>query len=367
MKRAGRIALDIEADSLHHYFEKVCLIQLTLDDRNYIVDPLSGIDLTAFLNVLAEKPLLLHSAYYDLQMLRSSSGFRPKAEVFDTMLAAQLLGYERLGLAFLMQEFFDVTLEKHGQKSDWSRRPLSKAQLDYAVDDTHYLGLLADRLARELRKLDRSGWHREACEYMVKSTARDSPRDPEDVWRIKGWSLLEPRQLNFLRELWQWREKEAQRTDCPSFKIMGNQKLVDLAGWTASNPGRSLLRGPKLPRNCTGRRLRTLSKAVRKACNTRHSDWPSPRRRRHSKRFRAEYTPQFEALRAECSHIAHGRNLPPSVLAPRAMLEAIAQERPHTIEEIMARGPTMRWQAKILQAVVEKVLTELRPRHVSDP
>src|SRR5262245_16895780 len=125
---AERIALDTEADSLHNYFEKVCLVQLSLDGEHYLVDPLARLDLSGLLQALTDKPLILHGGDYDLRMLRVSMEFRPRGEVFDTMIAAQLLGLEQIGLAALTGRFFAVTIGKDGQKSDWSRRPLSGKQ-----------------------------------------------------------------------------------------------------------------------------------------------------------------------------------------------------------------------------------------------
>ncbi len=151
INRAGRIAIDIEADSLHHFYEKVCLIQLTIDSSNFIVDPLAGLDLSGLLDTLARKPLIVHDGGYDLRMLYSSLEFRPYCEVFDTMLAAQLLGFQHFGLGALLKHFFDLSHSKRAQKADWSRRPLSPELLEYASDDTRYLIRLADKLSVELR------------------------------------------------------------------------------------------------------------------------------------------------------------------------------------------------------------------------
>ena len=136
---AERVAVDTEADSLHNYFEKVCLVQLSLGREHYLVDPLCGLDLNGLLEALADKPLILHGGDYDLRMMRASMGFRPRREAFDTMIAAQLLGFEQIGLAALIERYFDITIGKAGQKSDWSRRPLSENQLRYAVNDTRFL------------------------------------------------------------------------------------------------------------------------------------------------------------------------------------------------------------------------------------
>ncbi len=220
-----RVALDTEADSLHNYFEKVCLIQLSLDGEHYLVDPLAALELREFLAALAEKPLILHGGDYDLRMLRASLDFRPRREIFDTMIAAQLLGIEAIGLAALVERFFAVTIGKEGQKSDWSRRPLSEQQLLYAVNDTLFLERLSDRLTEELGQRGRLEWHRESCRAMVESTGRDRARDPEEAWRIKGSGRMSRRQLAYLRELWRWRDEEARRANRPAFKIFGNQQI----------------------------------------------------------------------------------------------------------------------------------------------
>ena len=124
-----RVALDIEADSLHSYTEKVCLIQLSVGGADFVVDPLSDLDYDGLIQALAGKPLIAHGGDYDLRMLRAWHGFRPSDEVFDTMIAAQLLGIEQIGLAALVEKFLDVAMTKDSQKSDWSRRPLSEKML----------------------------------------------------------------------------------------------------------------------------------------------------------------------------------------------------------------------------------------------
>ena len=170
---AERVAVDTEADSLHNYFEKVCLIQLSLGEEHYIVDPLAGLELSGFLAALAEKPLIFHGGDYDLRMMRASLGFISRREVFDTMIAAQLLGIEQIGLAALIEKYFGVTIEKAGQKSDWSRRPLSEKQLSYAVNDTRFLERARRLFGSELSERGRLEWHAESCQAMVESTGRD--------------------------------------------------------------------------------------------------------------------------------------------------------------------------------------------------
>ncbi len=354
MDRAGLVALDTEADSLHHYYEKTCLIQLTLGGENFVVDPLAELDLTGFLKVLSESRLILHSAEFDMRLLRNSYGFRPQNEVFDTMLAAQLLGYRKISLADMVETFFDEVMLKKGQKSDWSRRPLAEGQLAYAVNDTRFLEPMAELQSKEFRRLGRQDWHKESCARMIEATATDNPRDPDDVWRIKGHSMLKPRQLAFLRELWGWREKEAQKVDRPPFMIIGNQPLLHLALWAAAQKEGAVLTLPKLPRHFIGNRLRSLKQTIRRVQNLDPTDWPLPR----TGRSPVPVGPQFEELRAECARVAEELDIDPTLIANRKTLEKISRELPRKIDEMISVGKMMHWQAELLAPGFLEILSQ---------
>ena len=356
MSDAETIALDTEADSLHNYFEKVCLIQLSLRGEHYLVDPLAGLDLSGFLAALAEKPLIVHGGDYDLRMLRASTGFRPRSEVFDTMIAAQLLGFEQIGLAALIERFFSVVIGKEGQKSDWSRRPLSEKQLSYAVNDTRYLDSLAGRLAGALKDKGRIDWHQESCRAMVASTGQESGRDPGEAWRIKGSGRLTCRQLGYLRELWRWRDEHARRANVPAFKILGNQEIMTLLAWAESHPGEALHQGPKLPRNIVGVLSTTLQAALFRSAALKPANWPERKKGDRHEALRDDRKEENAALRAECARLAGELEIAASTLAPRAALEAIAHTPPRSVEEIMTSGGLLRWQAEIVQGAVEKIL-----------
>ena len=354
--RASRsVALDIEADSLHSYAEKVCLIQLSVGGEDFVVDPLSDLDFSGLVEVLAGKPLIVHGGDYDLRMLRVWQGFRPRGEVFDTMIAAQLLGIEQIGLAALVERFLDVTMTKDSQKSDWSRRPLSEKQLRYAANDTRHLEALAECLHGELVERGRVGWHRESCAAMVDATGRDRPRDGREAWRIKGAGRLTPCQLGYLREAWGWREERARRADRPTFKVLGNRQLLELVLWAEAHPGEPLEQGPKLPRDIVGSRRRALRHALDRAAAMTPAEWPE-----RIKTPRVHPPPmdqrQFDALRGECAGIAEALEIAPSTLAPKAALEAIVQQRARTLDEIMAGGGLLRWQAEIVRPAVERAL-----------
>ena len=356
---AERVALDTEADSLHNYFEKVCLVQLSFGGEHYLIDPLAGLDLNGLSEALADKPLILHGGDYDLRMLRASIGFRPRREVFDTMIAAQLLGLEQIGLAALTERFFAITIGKAGQKSDWSRRPLSENQLRYAVNDTRFLERLADRMHGELSARGRVDWHRESCRAMVESSGRDHARDPENAWRIKGAGRLTRRQLAYLRELWRWRDQHARSTNLPAFRVLGNQEIFGVVQWAESHPGVPLYQGPKLPRNIAGAQLTTLEEAIARAADMDETEWPELRKRDHDSP-RNDCSEEINSLRAECAQIARELEIAASTLAPRAALEAIARSRPRTVDEIMKTGGLLCWQAELVQGAVKKCLHSTR-------
>ena len=347
------VALDTEADSLHHYYEKVCLIQLSLAGRNFIVDPLIDLDIKPLLELLSHSKLMLHGGEYDLRMLRSSFDYKHKSKVFDTMLAAQILGLEKLGLINLVELVLGLNLSKRGRKSDWSRRPLSSEQLAYACDDTRYLERIACCLHTRLEKLNRLDWHRESCRRMIALTANSRPpKDPDRVWRVKGHRNLNPRQLAVLRSVWQWREEHAGAADLPPFKIVGNTTLIDLAEWSTT-PAVKKGKWPRLPRKISGRTMEKLEEAVKYGLQQPDSELPRHKQRCYE--APADRT-KVEALRDECAKIASEYEIETSVLAPRSMLEAIVNSNARTVQQIMSATPAMKWQADLISPAAARIL-----------
>ena len=355
LSSVSRVGLDTEADSLHHYFEKVCLIQLSFSGSNYVVDPLAGHSLTDFLEALSRKELILQGADYDLRMLKKSFDFRPKAPVFDTMLAAQVLGYERIGLAALAEKFCGVILSKAGQKSDWAMRPLSAKQLDYASDDTKYLETIADALTRALQEAGRMDWHRECCERVVETSGLEAKNDAKEAWRIKGSSGLSPKELAFVRELWKWRDEEARRRDRPPFMVLLNEDLIELARRRAGSPGEPLRPEPKFMKRITGENLARLESAVWRAEDLPMSEWPvAPERVRWREKQAAP--DKVEALLTACKTVAGELKIEPCFLASRATLTAVARHEPRSIETAMEVSGMMRWQAELMMPSIQNIL-----------
>jgi ribonuclease D len=355
LSATSRVGLDTEADSLHHYFEKVCLIQLSFSGSNYVVDPLAGFSLAEFLEALSRKELILQGADYDLRMLKKSFEFQPKAPVFDTMLAAQVLGYEKIGLAALAERFCGVALSKAGQKSDWARRPLSAKQLDYASDDTRYLETIADALARSLQESGRADWHRECCERVVEASGLEGRNDAKEAWRIKGSSGLAPKELVFVRELWKWRDEEARRRDRPPFMVLLNEDLIELARWRAESPHELFPPGPKFMKRITGENLARLENAIRFAESLPLSEWPVAPERIRS-RERQPSSEKVEALLVACKTIAGELKIEPCFLASRATLTAVARHEPRSIEKVLEVSGMMRWQAGLMMPAIRNLL-----------
>src|SRR5262245_34855133 len=227
------IGVDTEADSFYHYFDKTCLVQVATRRQIYLIDPLAlgGPSELAPLGPIFASPdirKIFHAAEYDLFVLKRDCSFQFQA-LFDTMISAQLLGYPSVGLAGLAQRHFDVKLPKDEQRSDWSARPLSQRQLNYAAADVLYLIPLAERLEKELRKERRHRWALEEFETLARRKWPEREFDDLGYLRIKGARRLDPKGLSVLRELYLMRDNRARDMDRPPFKVLGNRTLLEIA------------------------------------------------------------------------------------------------------------------------------------------
>src|SRR5262245_6641076 len=219
VRAAEWVALDTEAASLHAYPEKLCLIQLSLPGVNDLVDPLAALDLSRLLAALRGHELILHGADYDLRLLRRTCGFVPK-HIFDTMLAARLLGFSEFSLTSLVNRLLGIHLEKGPQTADWARRPLTERMVAYALNDVRYLKPAADSLRAALEAKGRLDWHWETCARLVQDCSKVRSPDQDQVWRLKGASRLDRRGLVVLRELWRWRDQEAMAANRPPYFLL---------------------------------------------------------------------------------------------------------------------------------------------------
>jgi ribonuclease D len=267
---------------------------------------------------LEGKEIVLHGADFDLRLLRRSLNFVAH-RIFDTVIAARLLGIREFSLAALVKRYFDVELGKGSQKANWARRPLPARMLEYAMNDTHYLLPLAERLESQLRECNRLDWLRQSCQRAIEQAAIERVRDEDELWRIRGSASLHGSAAAVLRALWQWREKEAEAIDRPPFHILQNHELLNAAVSFASE------RVPDY-RHFSSRRRQAFRDAAQGALQLPESEWPVPRQR-----FGTRPTPKMvrrtEELRQRCDRAAGELDLEPAFIASRSTLEAISADQ----------------------------------------
>lgn len=334
---ADWVAVDTEADSLHAYPEKLCLMQISIVGVDRLVDPLSKINLTPLWPALQRHEIIMHGADYDLRLLRKNHGFVPE-RIFDTMLASRLLGDREFGLMNLVQKYLGVTLEKGSQKADWARRPLTPKMEIYARNDTHFLNPLAQILRSKLVELNRLDWHRESCDRLIAECAIAAHPEPDLVWRVKGAHRLAPAALAVLRELWHWREMEAMAVNKPPYFVMPHETLVEVA--TAVTEHR--VYDPLLPRHYSSRRREAVATAVTTALALAPSEYPQPRHSFSRRQTEAERK-RFEQLEKRRNLRATELSIDPTLIASRATLLLLAQDWEQHQADLM------NWQKNLLK------------------
>ena len=326
LARHPRIALDTEADSLHCYFEKLCLIQISSPEGHFLVDPLAPLDLSPLFAALKGKTVIIHGCDYDLRLLRKAGWINPE-NIFDTGVAARLIGLREFGLAALLHHHFGLVLAKASQKANWAIRPLPAQMLDYAINDTAHLLALADQLEQQLTRLGRTDWFRQSCDRLIRNSAIVRERDPDSLWRISGHSDLSQRGMAILRALWHWRESEAQAVDRPTFHILNNDSLLEAAHRLDQH-------GKAEPRNLRGSRLERFQSASQDALAIPQADWPKLIRRARQKAI-PDYEDRFRLFRDRRDKSAAQYALDPTLIAPKATLESLARQDPEAVESLL--------------------------------
>jgi ribonuclease D len=229
LSQADIIGVDLEADSLYHYFEKVCLLQISSESATFVLDPLALKDLSLLKSIFSCSSIrkVFHGADYDIRSLYRDFQLEVH-NLFDTQLACQFLGTGETGLEAVLRARFQVKLNKKFQRADWSRRPLPSAMVDYAASDGRYLIPLARLLEKDLKEKGRLSWVEEECQWLTR--VRFPPASSAPLFlKVKGTSRLDPKDLFILESLLQFRETLAQKLDIPPFKVLGNETLLELA------------------------------------------------------------------------------------------------------------------------------------------
>ena len=339
VRSSSWIAVDSEADSLHAYPEKLCLLQFSVQKGDFLVDTLANFNLAPLLESLRNRELIFHGADYDLRMLRKTFHFVP-SEIFDTMTAARLLGYKQFGLGHLVERHLGVQLEKGPQKMNWARRPLTERMEEYARNDTRYLKPLSDILRLNLEEKGRLSWQKETCQQLIKDCA-DIPTANRDQWRMKGSDRLTPRGLAVLRELWKWREKEAIAANKPPFFVLNHDLLLRLAHEAEVIKNIEKILPPKL----STRRREAILLAITHAQNIPEPELPN-------KRVNVLYQPtvteqkRFLALRVVRDKKAADLEIDPTLVASRSTLVLLSQDWDKYRTDLMS------WQRELLDGAI---------------
>lgn len=352
LSTAARIALDCEAAGFHRYSDRLCLLQVTIGDRTYIVDPLA-FDPTDLLRAPLENPsveVVMHGADFDLRLLSRDLGIRLRG-LADTQIYASLIGEEALGLQSLLESRLDIELSKKYQRADWAQRPLTESMLEYAAEDTRHLERLADVLLRDLDRLGRRSWAEEECRALeaVADEPQDADAEVDPVTRVKGARDLSARQVTALREALRWRDEIARERDRAPFRVVGEAPLVEAV---ARKPRRAeeleQIRGfPRGLSRSDGKELLRRLHAVAEMSDDELTPYPKEATRGPG-RPPPDVEARFRRLKEIRNRAASELDLPRGTLVANAVLTEIARGTPRTREELLAVEGMRAWKADVI-------------------
>ena len=351
-----RVALDTEAASFHRYVDRIYLIQMSTESRTAIVDPLAISNLKPIGRLLADSSVevVFHDADYDLRVLDRDYGFRAK-RVFDTRIAAQLLGEPSVGLGPLLEKYFGIKVDKKLQRADWSRRPLTPEMISYAASDTAYLLGLRDELRARLQKRGRLEWAEEEFKRLETIRWTSNSGNGQGFLRVKNAKSLPRKSLAVLKAVHEWREAKAASLDRAPFRVLGNRVLAVLAQSAPTTLGR-LRSLEEVPASSVRRYGDELIRAVQKGLDTPAEKYPKVKRPTRPKISRNAQQ-RVERLKALRRRAAIDLGIEVGVLCPNGTLQSIAVAAPTTTKELTKVADLKRWQcqalgaAELLQAV----------------
>jgi len=326
------ISVDTESNSLYAYQEQVCLIQFSTPKKDYLIDTIALRDLSPLGEIFRSASILkvFHAAEYDLICMFRDFGFHFNF-LFDTMIAARTLGYQKVGLGDLMAQFFDLHIDKKYQRANWGKRPLKEEMLAYARLDSHFLIPLQEKLRAELKESDRWDLALEDFRRLTKGIEDTTESCITDFWKLPGAHKLDPHKAAVLKSVYQFREEKAEDQDRPTFKVISHRALVSIAE-ECPQSANELEHCHSMSRKLVSRYGKGLLKAVRQGLQCP-----------------PEYPPQYhhptnstlnriEALRDWRKHVGRQMQVPSDVVLPRDVLTRIAWKNPQdiaTLEEEM--------------------------------
>lgn len=352
LQKHPAIALDLEANSMYAYRERICLIQISIPNQDYIIDPLSVINLSGLGDIISNPNVqkVFHAAEYDLLLMKREYQWELN-NLFDTMWAARILGYARYGLANLLDTVFDIKINKQYQKSNWCKRPLSPEQLNYAQHDTHHLLALRDHFTKELKAAEREV---EALEIFADQTRvhpNNQDFDPDSFWSINGVNDLTGKQQAVLKNLNIYRDREAKRRNQPLFKIFGDKTLFQLAKDMPKN--RYEL---KQIYGMSSGQIRRFGNSVLKIIQESKNN-PPPKRPKRAKRPPEAVICRYEKLHYWRKTRAKKRGVESDVILSRDCLWDIARHNPHSTDDLLHIETLGNWRR---QTYGEEILNVLQ-------
>ena len=354
LEKENAVAVDLEADSMYHYKEKVCLIQIATEKTSVVIDPLALKNL-APLNPIFSNPdikKIFHGADYDVRSLYRDFKIRIN-NLFDTELACRYLGIKETGLQAVLKMFFNVNVDKKYQKKDWSKRPLPKEMMAYASKDVIYLLPLARMLIHKLKTMDRMTWVLEECEDLSKVRPVSSNEAPLFM-KFKGAGRLKSRSLAMLEALLQFRKRVAEKKDKPFFKIIGNESILKIA---TARP--VTLRRLKNIKALSNRQIsmygNDLLKVVAKTLKIPESELPV---------FPSQKSPvlpngapaKIKALKFWRASKANALGIDPGILCNNALITAIAVKNPGDSKSLETVEEMKNWQKQAFGAEIIRAL-----------
>ena len=347
VEQSTTVAVDTEGASFHRFVDRIYLLQMSTRGLTAVLDPLAIGKPAALGRILESNTIekVFHDADYDLRLLHQDYGWNTR-KLFDTRVAAQLLGIRAFGLAALLERSFGLKLDKKHQRADWSMRPLPKDMLDYASQDTMYLLELRDRLAGELESAGRWSWAEEEFERLEGTRWEQPDGEDNGYMRIKGARDLDRRELAIFRELVRFRDGIARDLDRATFRVAGNEALFAVAKERPTTV-EQLVAIKGVPRGIAERRGGEMLAAVKRGIEVPDDQLPKfPRAPRWDRD--ADFDNRVNALRTAREEAAQRLGLDPGFLCAREKLETIARKRPKTLEELAEVPDLRRWQIGVM-------------------
>jgi ribonuclease D len=332
-----KVAVDTESNSLHAYQERVCLIQFSNLHTDYLVDPLAISDLSPLAPIFSSPEIVkvFHAAEYDLICLKRDYHFEFQ-NIFDTMLAARILSYPAFGLGSILENKFGIVLDKRYQKADWAKRPMSAVMLSYARMDTHFLVNLMDIMVNELAAKQLEGLAAEDFNRISRVNGIVQDTELESLWKISGAHYLNPRQAAVLRELVNFRNKEAKRRDQPSFKVIHNDLLLHIEDVCPET--REALQNCGVNNNSITRYSNELLAAIK--IGLQKEPLYPPKVRKCDQELKA----RIENLKSWRKQTAAQYKVESDVILPRDLLVDIAEKQPTSLNELSELMHNFPWR-----------------------